>query len=298
MSPFIDRERSCFGVAPICRVLGVAERSYYAAKSRPPSHRDLTDAEHLVMIRRVHSENYKAYGARRIYKQLRREGHQVAKCTVERLMRRNGIKGVIRGKPHFTTHPDGAASRPADLVQRQFKARRPDELWVSDITYGKTAQGFLYVCFIEDVFSRMIVGWQLSDNLRAEFVTDALEMALWRRSVEAGSLVAHSDRGSQYTSFAYTDRLHEAGIAPSVGSRGDAFDNAMAESLNGSYKWELVKGRRWKTRSELELATVEWISWYNHTRLHGEIGDVPPAEFEARWRSKTGEPMLARPKSG
>ena len=132
----------------------------------------------------------------------------------------------------------------------------------------------------------------------AEFVTDALEMALWRRSVEAGSLVAHSDRGSQYTSFAYTDRLHEAGIAPSVGSRGDAFDNAMAESLNGSYKWELVKGRRWKTRSELELATVEWISWYNHTRLHGEIGDVPPAEFEARWRSKTGEPMLARPKSG
>jgi putative transposase len=296
VSPFIDEERSCFGVAPICRVLGVPERSYYAARSRPLSHRVLTDAEHLVRIRKCHEKNYRAYGSRRIYKQLKREGYKVAKCTVERLMRKNGIKGVIRGKPHFTTHPDDAAERPADLVERQFRAARPDELWVSDITYGKTAQGFLYICFIEDVYSRMIVGWQLSDNLRAEFVTDALEMALWRRKVEAGSLVAHSDRGSQYTSFAYTDRLHEAGIAPSVGSKGDAYDNAMAESLNGTYKWELVKQRRWKTRSELELATVEWISWYNHTRLHGEIGDVPPAEFEAEWRIRTGGLMLTEPK--
>ncbi len=296
MSPFIDQMRERFGVAPICRVLGASERSFYAARSRPGPHRTLTDAEHLVQIRRVHADNYKAYGARRIYKQLRREGYEVAKCTVERLMRRHGIKGVIRGKPHFTTHPDAAADRAADLVQREFTATRPDELWVSDITYGKTAQGFVYVCFIEDVFSRMIVGWQLSENLRAEFVTDALEMALWRRSVQPGSLVAHSDRGSQFTSFAYTDRLHEAGIAPSVGSKGDAFDNAMAESLNGTYKWELVKQRRWKTRSELELATVEWISWYNHARLHGEIGDIPPAEYEAEWRAKTGEPMLTEPK--
>ena len=290
------RER--FGVAPICRVLGASERSFYAARSRPRAHRFLTDACHLVQIRRVHSENYKAYGARRIYKQLRREGYTVARCTVERLMRRDGIHGVIRGKPHFTTHPDEEASRPADLVRREFTATRPDELWVSDITYGKTAQGFVYVCFIEDVFSRMIVGWQLSDNLRAEFVMDALEMALWRRAVEAGSLVAHSDRGSQYPSFAYTDRLHEAGIAPSVGSVGDAFDNAMAESLNGSYKWELVKGRRWITRSELELATVEWISWYNDARLHGEIGDVPPSEYEAAWRAMSEAPMLTEPKSG
>ncbi len=222
----------------------------------------------------------------------------MARCTIERLMREEGIRGVIRGKPHFTTHQDDAASRAADLVNREFTASRPNELWVSDITYAKTAQGFLYVCFIEDVYSRMIVGWQLSENLRAEFVTDALEMALWRREVEPGQLVAHSDRGSQYTSFAFTDRLAEAGIAPSVGSKGDAFDNAMAESLNGTYKWELVKQRRWKTRSELEIATVEWINWYNHTRLHGEIGDVSPAEFEAEWRARVGEPMLTGPKSG
>jgi putative transposase len=296
VSPFIDEMRERFGVAPICRVLGASERSFYAAKSRPLAHRHLTDAEHLVQIRRVHSDNYKAHGARRVYKQLKREDYHVAKCTVERLMRSHGIKGVIRGKPHFTTHPDDQADRAADLVERAFVAQRPDELWVSDITYGRTAQGFLYVCFVEDVFSRRIVGWQTSENLRAEFVLDAMEMALWSRDVNAGELVAHSDRGSQYTSFAYTDRLHEAGIAPSVGSVGDAYDNAMAESLNGSYKWELVRQRRWKTRSELELATVEWINWYNHTRLHGEIGDVPPAEYEAEWRSKTGEPMLTEPK--
>lgn len=295
MSPFIDQMRGRFGVAPICRVLGASERSFYAARARPVCHRMLTDATHLVQIRRVHEANYSAYGARRVYKQLRREGYEVAKCTVERLMRQHGIKGVMRGKPHFTTHPDQGADRASDLVARQFVAWRPDELWVSDITYGKTAQGFVYVCFIEDVFSRRIVGWQTSDHLRAEFVTDALEMALWSRSVQPGQLVAHSDRGSQYTSFAYTDRLHEAGIAPSVGSVGDAFDNAMAESLNGSYKWELVKQRRWKTRSELELATVEWINWYNHTRLHGEIGDVPPAEYEATWHAENEVLMLTGP---
>ena len=282
MSPFIDEMRSRFGVAPICRVLGCSERSFYAAKTRPISHRTRTDAEHLIKTRRV-------------YKQLKREGYEVAKCTVERLMRSSGIKGVIRGKPHFTTHPDHSADRPADLVERRFTASRPDELWVSDITYGKTAQGFVYVCFIEDVFSRRIVGWQTSDHLRAEFVTDALEMALWSREVQPGQLTAHSDRGAQYTSFAYTDRLNEAGIAPSVGSVGDAFDNAMAESLNGSYKWELVKQRRWKTRSELELATVEWINWYNHTRLHGEIGDIPPAEFEDVWHRSNGVPILTGP---
>ncbi len=197
MSPFIDEHRERFGVAPICRVLGCSERSYHAAHSRPVCHRALTDAEHLVQIKRVWNANYSAYGARRVYKQLQREGYEVAKCTVERLMRTNGIKGVIRGKPHFTTHPDQGADRAADLVQRQFVATRPNELWVSDITYGKTAQGFVYVCFIEDVFSRRIVGWQTSDHLRAEFVTDALEMALWAREVEPGSLVAHSDRGSQ-----------------------------------------------------------------------------------------------------
>ena len=296
MNLFIDQNREVFGVAPITRVLGSSERTYYAAKTRPVSHRHLTDAAHLIEIRRVWTKNYKAYGARRVYKQLRREGHQVAKCTVERIMRKEGIKGVIRGKPHFTTYPDEAADRPADLVEREFTASRPNELWVTDITYGKTAQGFLYVCFILDVLSRRIVGWQLSDSLRTEFVLDALDMALWSREVEPDSLVAHSDRGSQYTSFAYTQRLHESEIAPSVGSVGDAYDNAMAESLNGSYKWELVHQRRWKTRSELELATVEWINWYNHTRLHGEIGDIPPAEFEAEWRIKNREPMLTEPK--
>lgn len=197
MSPFIERERASFGVAPICRVLGASERSYYDAKARPPSRRSLTDQEHLVQIRRVWETNYHSYGAKRVYKALRKEGYKVARCTIERLMREEGIKGVIMGKPHFTTHPDEGASRPADLVNREFRASRPNELWVSDITYAKTAQGFLYVCFIEDVFSRQIVGWQLSENLKAEFVTDALEMAIWRREVEPGSLVAHSDRGSQ-----------------------------------------------------------------------------------------------------
>jgi putative transposase len=220
----------------------------------------------------------------------------VARCTVERLMRAHGIRGVIRGKRHYTTHADETAARAADLVERAFTASRPNELWVSDITYAKTSQGFTYVCFIEDVFSRRIVGWQMADHLRAELVLDALEMALWSRDVEAGSLVAHSDRGSQYTSFAYTSRLHEAGIAPSVGSVGDAFDNAMAESLNGSYKWELVKRRRWTSRIALELATVEWIGWYNDVRLHREIGDVPPAECEAEWRTKNEEPTLTGPK--
>lgn len=296
MSPFIDEHRERFGVAPICRVLGASERSYHAARSRPVCHRALTDAEHLVQIKRVWNANYKAYGGRRVYKQLRRESYEVAKCTVERLMRKNGIKGVIRGKRHFTTHPDEGADRAADLVERRFVATRPNELWVSDITYGKTAQGFLYVCFIEDVFSRRIVGWQMAEHLRAELVLDALDMGLWSRNVEPGALVAHSDRGSQYTSFAYTQRLHEAGIAPSVGSVGDAFDNAMAESLNGSYKWELEKSQRWSSRTQLELATVEWINWYNEVRLHGEIGDVPPAEYEAEWRSKNEEPMLTGPK--
>lgn len=197
MSPFIDQMRGRFGVAPICRVLGSSERSFYAAKTRPLCHRVLTDAEHLIQIRRVHGANYSAYGARRVYKALRRESYKVAKCTVERLMREHGIRGVVRGKPHFTTHPDEGAQRAADLVERGFVASGPNELWVSDITYAKTAQGFIYVCFIEDVFSRRIVGWQLSDHLRAEFVLDALEMALWSREVQAGSLVAHSDRGSQ-----------------------------------------------------------------------------------------------------
>ncbi len=192
-----------------------------------------------------------------------------------------GIRGVQRGKKRWTTVVDETAPRPADLVDRQFVATRPNELWLADITYASTWGGWLYVAFILDVHSRMIVGWQLADHLRTDLVLDALEMAIWRRDVTLGSLVHHSDRGCQYTSFRYSDRLAQAGIAASVGSKGDSYDNAMAESLNGTYKAELVKLHGpWRTRAELELATIEWIDWYNERRLHGEIGDIPPAELE------------------
>ncbi len=203
-----------------------------------------------------------------------------------------GIHGVVRGKPHFTTVADDKAARPADLVERRFVASRPNQLWVTDVTYARTWEGFVYVSFILDVFSRMIVGWQLADHLRTDLVLDALEMAIWRRDLTAGDLVHHSDRGCQYTSFRYTQRLADAGIAASVGSVADAYDNAMAESLNGTYKHELVKPNRWSTRAELELATVEWINWYNQTRLHGEIGYVPPAEFETDWYVRHPVPEL------
>jgi transposase InsO family protein len=269
----------------MCEVLGLAERSYYAAKKRPPSTRAMMDRNLKPEIRRVWETNYRVYGAKRVWLTLRREGHQVARCTVERLMGDMNIRGVQRGRTPRTTVPDTAAPRSPDLVDRRFHAQRPDELWVTDITYVSTWEGWLYVAFVLDVYSRAIVGWQIAAHLRTELVLDAIEMAIWRRDTTHG-LTCHSDAGCQFTSYRYTDRLAAAGIAASIGSVGDSYDNAMAEALNGTYKAELIRRRGpWKTRHQAEFATIEWIDWYNTTRLHGEIGHIPPLEREAHWHA-------------
>jgi putative transposase len=282
MVAFVDAHRDRWPVAVICRTIELPERTFHAAKARPPSQRSISDLEGRAHVRRVWEANYCCYGSHRIWKALRREGHSIARCTVRRHMAAEGIRGVQRGNTRWTTIADPAAARPADLVSRQFVADRPNQLWVADITYASTWQGWLYVAFILDVHSRMIVGWQLADHLRTDLVLDALEMAIWRRDVTAGDVVHHSDRGCQYTSFRYSDRLVDAGIAASVGTKGDSYHNAMAEALNGTYKTELVKLHGpWRTRAALETATINWISWYNATRLHTELGDVPPAEHEA-----------------
>jgi transposase InsO family protein len=282
---FIDANRHRWPVAAMCRVLDLSERSYYAAKQRPACARSLSDDRHRTEIRRVYDTNYRVYGARRVWRQLAREGHTVARCTVERLMADMGLAGVRRGHRHRTTIADENAARPPDLVERRFTAERPNQLWVADITYVSTWEGWLYVAFVLDVHSRVIVGWQIASHMRTDLVLDAIEMALWRRDTTDG-LVHHSDAGSVYTSFRYSDRLAEAGVAASIGSVGDSYDNAMAEALNGTYKAELIApGRPWRTRNSAEFATIEWIDWYNTARLHSEIGDIPPLEHEAQWHT-------------
>lgn len=278
----------------MCRVLDLPERSYYAAKQRPLSERARSDAVLSVEIRRVYEANYRVYGARRVWKQLRREGHLVARCSVERLMATNGLTGVQRGRKPFTTVADHTAPRPPDLVDRQFRADEPNQLWVADITYVSTWEGWLYVAFVLDVHSRVIVGWQIANHLRTELVLDALDMAIWRRDTTNGGLVCHSDAGCQYTSFRYSERLHDAGIAASIGTVGDSYDNAMAEALNGTYKAELVRRHGpWRTRTAAEFATIEWIDWYNTARLHTEIGDIPPLEHEAQWHQAHTPAIMA-----
>jgi transposase InsO family protein len=234
-------------------------------------------------IQRVWQANMQVYGADKVWRQLNREGMTVARCTVERLMKRLGLEGVRRGKVVRTTVPDHAVPCPLDRVNRQFKANRPNQLWVSDFTYVSTWQGWLYVAFVIDVFARRIVGWRVSTSMRTDFVLDALEQALFARQPErSDALVHHSDRGSQYVSIRYTERLTEAGIEPSVGSRGDSYDNALAETINGLYKAELIHRRApWKSREAVELATLEWVAWFNHHRLLEPIGYIPPAEAEA-----------------
>ncbi len=284
MVAFVDEHRRQWPVAVMCTTIGLPERSYYAVKARAPSARSRSDAVHRIHIRRVWENNYRCYGARRVHKALRREGYVIARCTVARLMADLGIRGVQRGKTRYTTVPDVTAARPPDLVGRRFVADRPNQLWLADITYASTWQGWLYVSFILDAYSRAIVGWQIADHVRTDLVLDALEMAIWRRDLAAGGLVHHSDAGSQYTSIRYSDRLIDVDIAASIGSVGDSYDNAMAEALNGTFKTELVKLHGpWRTRSQLEIAIIEWIDWYNATRLHGEIGDIPPFEHEDRW---------------
>jgi putative transposase len=280
---FIDAHRDRFGVEPICRTLQVAPATYYAARCRPPSARALRDAELKVEIARVHKDNFEVYGVRKVWRQLGREGIAVGRDRVARLMRELGIAGVVRGKPRRTTTPAPTADRPADLVERDFTAPAPNRLWVADLTYVATWAGFAYVAFVIDAFSRMIVGWRVATSLRAELALDALEMAVWARQDAAlDGLVHHSDRGAQYLAIRYTERLAAEGAVASVGSKGDSYDNALAEAVNGLYKAELI-GRRgpWRGAEQVELATLEWVTWWNERRLHGAVGDIPPAEYEA-----------------
>ena len=287
MIAYVDEHRDRFGVEPICELLPIAPSAYFDAKMRPPSERAVRDEELRGEIARVHRDNFGVYGARKVWRELHREGIRVARCTVERLMRELGLEGVRRGKTRRTTIPDEAAPRPADLVERDFSASRPNQLWVADLTYVATWSGFVYASFIFDAFSRFIVGWQVSRSLRTDLALDALEMAIWQRRGLDG-LVHHSDRGGQYLSIRYAERLAEAGGATSVGSRGDSYDNALAETIIGLYKTELIRRRGpWKGIDDVEYGTLEWVDWFNYRRLLEPIGYVPPAEFEATyWRKE------------
>jgi len=286
---FVDEHRDRFGVEPICKVLQFAPSAYrrHAARQRDPaliSRRAQRDSELMRHVRRIWDSNMQVYGADKVWKQMHREGIRVARCTVERLMRSMGLQGARRGKGVRTTVPDVNAPCPFDRVNRNFRAARPNQLWVSDFTYVSTWQGWLYVAFIIDVYARRIVGWRVSKSMQTDFVLDALEQALYERQPDRDSLIHHSDRGSQYVSIRYTERLAEAGIEPSVGSRGDSYDNALAETINGLYKAELIHRRApWKTREAVELATLNWVHWFNHNRLMESLGYVPPAEAEANF---------------
>ena len=284
MIAFIDANRDRFGVEPICRVLPIAPATVHAARTRPASARRVRDDALKLEIDRVHRESFdRLYGAHKIWKQLNRENIPVARCTVERLMRDLGLKGCVRGKTHRTTISDERAPRPADLVDRNFAVDAPNKLWVADITYVATWSGFVHVAFVIDAYSRFIVGWRASRTMRTDLALDALEHALWQRGSHDG-LIHHSDRGSQYLSIRYTERLADAGLEASVGSKGDSYDNALAESINGLFKAELIRRRGpWKGLDDVEYATLEWVDWWNHRRLLRPIGDVPPAEFEAAY---------------
>lgn len=286
MTAFIDENKAEFGVEPICEQLQIAPSTYYARRRRTPCARSLRDEQLKQEILRVRRENLDVYGARKVWLQLKREGIVVARCTVERLMRQMGLRGVRRGKKVRTTFPGTAASRPPDLVDRNFSASRPNELWVADITYVSTWSGFVYVSFIIDVYSRFIVGWRTSRSLRSDLALDALEMAVWQRGEHEG-LIVHSDRGVQYLSIVYTERLAEAGAVTSVGSRGDSYDNALAETIIGLYKTEQIhRLGPWKGLDDVEFATLEWVDWFNNRRLLEPIGDIPPAEYEANYWTK------------
>jgi putative transposase len=295
MIAYIEANRDRFGVEPICRVLPIAPSTYYDATRRPASARALRDQELKAEIGRVHAEHFGVYGARKVWHQLHREGIAVARCTVERLMGELHLEGVRRGKARRTTTPDQGAPRPADLVERNFSAQRPNQLWVADLTYVATWSGLVYVALVIDAFSRYLVGWQAARSLRTDLALDALEMAIWRRQAQLDGLVHHSDRGSQYLSIRYTERLAEAGAVTSVGSRGDSYDNALAETIIGLYKTELIRRRGpWKGIDDLEYATLEWVDWFNHRRLLEPIGYVPPAEFEAAYQRQEDPSYPAR----
>jgi putative transposase len=298
MVAFIDAHRAEHGVEPICKQLPIAPSTYYEHKARqadperlPP--RLQRDSVLIPEIQRVYEENFRVYGARKVWRQLRREAFGVARCTIERLMHSLGLQGVVRGRRCRTTIADEMAERPLDRVNRQFQASRPNELWVADFTYVATWAGFVYVAFVIDVYARRIIGWRVARSMRAELVLDALEQALWSRSDIQG-VVHHSDRGSQYLSIRYSERLIEAGAQPSVGSVGDSYDNALAETIIGLYKTEVIHRRGpWRNLEAVEYATLEWIDWFNHRRLLEPIGHVPPAEFEVSYYQSTGQLPIA-----
>ena len=295
MVSFIDAHREAYGVEPICKELPIAPSTYYEAKAReagraPVPARTRRDAELRAEIRRVWEEHFGVYGVRKVWRQLNREGVTVARCTVARLMGELGLRGVVRGRRSKTTLAGRELPRPADRVRRVFEASRPNALWVADLTYVATWRGFVYVAFVVDAYARRIVGWRVSESLRTDLALDALEQALYDRAVGAeGALVHHSDRGTQYLSIRYTERLAEAGIEPSVGRVGDSYDNALAESIIGLYQTEVIRQRGpWRNLEAVEFATLEWVHWFNHRRLLEGIGYVPPAELEEAyyWRSE------------
>jgi transposase InsO family protein len=301
MKAFIDEHRSDYGVEPICKVLPIAPSTYWehAARQADPSRlpeRARRDERVCRQIERVHGENFAVYGARKIWLQLGREGHRVARCTVSRLMKRLGLRGITRGKSIKTTVSSPATPCPQDKVNRNFRADRPNALWLSDFTYVPTSSSFVYVAFVIDAFARRIVGWKTSTSMQSAFVLDALEQALQaRKPLKGNGLIHHSDRGVQYVSIKYTERLKDAGVEPSVGSVGDSYDNALAETINGLYKAEVIHRRSsWHTMSEVELATLEWVDWFNNRRLLEPIGNIPPAEAEARyWAQHTEHAIVA-----
>jgi transposase InsO family protein len=290
---YVEERRGAFGVEPICRVLGVAVSTHYARRSRVPCRRELADRELLAEIEAARTGYRRAYGARKTWKELRRRGLAVGRDQVARVMRQHGLEGKRRGGKKRTTIPDEAAlERARDLLQRDFAATRPNEKWVADLTYIRTWNGFVYLAFILDCYSRMVVGWQLQTHMRTDLVLDALEMANGLRRPDAG-LIAHTDRGSQYTSIRYTDRLDELAIAPSVCSKGDAYDNAMAEAWVATFKSELVDGRRFPSYEHAEHETLHWIGFYNEERLHEALGDLPPAEYEMINYRTDNTPMVS-----
>jgi putative transposase len=296
MTAFVDEHRDVYGVEPICAMLPIASSTYHEQKAREadPSRlpeRVQRDAVLCDEVMRVWQENRRLYGTRKVWRQLQREGFSVARCTVERLMGRLGIAGAVRGKKYRTTIPDELAARPMDLVERDFSATRPNQLWVADLTYVPTHAGFVYAAFVIDVFSRRIVGWRVSRSLRSDLALDALEQALYARR-GANSLVHHSDRGVQYLSIKYTERLAEAGIEPSVGSVGDAYDNALAETIIGLYKTEVIEELGpWQSVTAVELETLSWVEWFNNRRLFEPIGNIPPAEFEVLYDQRQTSPV-------
>jgi putative transposase len=295
MVDYIDAHRDVYGIEPICRTLQFAPSTYYAAKVRPPSVRAQRDAVLAPALRKLWTDNFRVYGARKLWKAARRAELDVGRDQVARLMRQLDIRGVNRSKKVRTTRPDQAADRHPDLVGRAFVADGPNQLWVTDLTFVPTWSGVAYVCFIVDAFSRMIVGWRCAGNMRTQMVLDALEMARHSRGTQLEGLVCHSDAGSQFTSLRYGERLAEIGAVPSIGSVGDSYDNALAEAVNGLYKTELIRQQGpWKSVDDVELATLAWVTWFNTTRLHGTLGDIPPTEYETAQyvhQAETNQPV-------